>query len=237
MNLQYTNDDRITSDLNFTRNSPELNPDFTPEQTRHDAINACVSAAKSFPMRGYLSEVSTLLREIKKTKTTTGNQHPLQPVLNSKHNHVSTPHPLYSCIPEIAECPHHALFAVYDGHGKEGHHCARFTRDYLPGVIHNFTPNSTPDLSQLNPDSTPDLTQLQPELYPGPVTTQTVPRTCHNLTRTSPRIYQEPLVSPSKKAARTERFYPDPLMVATLLKMLSMRLTLLQILPCTRIGI
>eukprot|EP01031_Cornospumella_fuschlensis_P035742 gene35742-43354_t len=42
----------------------------------------------------------------------------------------------YSIVPNFGNSDQQAFFAVYDGHGKDGHYCARYARDHLSRVIH-----------------------------------------------------------------------------------------------------
>lgn len=37
----------------------------------------------------------------------------------------------FSVLPNFGNDPNWRFFAVYDGHGKDGHLCARFARDHV----------------------------------------------------------------------------------------------------------
>ena len=37
----------------------------------------------------------------------------------------------YTAMPRLENLEDHAFFGVYDGHGKEGHLCARYVRDHV----------------------------------------------------------------------------------------------------------
>lgn len=37
----------------------------------------------------------------------------------------------YIICPQLGTSKDQAYFAIYDGHGKDGHHCARYARDHV----------------------------------------------------------------------------------------------------------